>query len=141
MKYVLGFLFSENSFSVALIRKTKPKWQAGRLNGIGGKVEEGERYHTAMVREFKEETGVLIPEWHCFGSMKGADWIVALYTAKSDKIWETKTTTEEQVSVVDFDYPQLTYLGNAINNVPYLIQAARDFLFSTTGVKHISLSY
>lgn len=39
--YVAGFMkdFSDN---VALVRKNKPKWQAGRLNGVCGGIEDGE---------------------------------------------------------------------------------------------------
>ena len=34
------------------------EWQAGLLNGIGGKIEDGEAPIEALVREFAEETGV-----------------------------------------------------------------------------------
>lgn len=56
-RYVLGFMFNEDQTQVALILKNRPEWQAGLLNGIGGKIEEGEHPWDAMVREFKEETG------------------------------------------------------------------------------------
>ena len=63
---VLGFLFSEKETRVALIQKQKPEWQKGYLNGIGGKVEQGESPYYAMGREFCEETGLLFEEWsHC----------------------------------------------------------------------------
>ena len=42
--YVAGFLFSYDLKRVALIQKTKPAWQAGRHNAVGGKIEEGETY-------------------------------------------------------------------------------------------------
>ena len=38
---ILGFLFDDKG-NVALIRKHSPAWQAGRLNGLGGRVEHGE---------------------------------------------------------------------------------------------------
>ena len=59
MRYCLGFAFGDHDNHVVLIRKTKPDWQKGRLNGVGGKVEEGESARTAMVREFMEETGIV----------------------------------------------------------------------------------
>jgi 8-oxo-dGTP diphosphatase len=67
-EYVAGFLLSELNGSLLLVRKTKPVWQAGKLNGIGGKVEpEGanlEPYDAAMQREWNEETGGSIaPEY------------------------------------------------------------------------------
>lgn len=65
---VCGFLFSPDGQRVALIRKARPEWCAGRYNGVGGKVEAGETPLAAMVREFREETGIATAEsdWtHC----------------------------------------------------------------------------
>lgn len=57
--YVVGFVFDKSGSNVVLIRKSKPKWQAGMLNGVGGKIEDAEdRNVQAMVREFREEAGV-----------------------------------------------------------------------------------
>lgn len=54
IKMVVGFLFSGPR--VLLVRKTRPSWQAGLLNGVGGKVEDNETPIAAMYREFGEET-------------------------------------------------------------------------------------
>ena len=77
-KYCLGFAFNPMMDRVALIRKTRPEWQSGLLNGIGGKVEDGEGSVQAMRREFHEETAVLIPpvRWRYFAAMNGPDWTV-----------------------------------------------------------------
>ena len=66
-------MFDKSMSNVALIRKNKPDWQAGLLNGIGGKVEYGESSKSAMVREFKEEAGMNTSEtiWINFCSMSG----------------------------------------------------------------------
>lgn len=64
--YTVGFAFTEDAKHVVLIRKSKPVWQAGLLNGIGGHVEHGESSHAAQVREFAEETGLIIPTWEKF---------------------------------------------------------------------------
>lgn len=73
--YVAGFAFDEKKERVLLIEKQKPEWQKGFLNGIGGKVETGESLWEAQMREFKEETGLLIPEanWNFFCSLNGSD--------------------------------------------------------------------
>ena len=56
-RYVVGFMFNIDRTRVALIRKQRPDWQRGRLNGIGGHIELDETAWQAMVREFREETG------------------------------------------------------------------------------------
>ena len=61
-RYVCSFLFSTDRRRVLLIRKNRPAWQAGKLNGVGGKIEAGETPHEAARREFREETGLDLPE-------------------------------------------------------------------------------
>jgi 8-oxo-dGTP diphosphatase len=56
-EYVTGFATECDTGRVLLVRKNKPKWQRGILNGIGGKVEPGELPADAMRREFREEVG------------------------------------------------------------------------------------
>lgn len=51
-RYVCGFLFHDDN--VLLVRKNRPDWQAGLLNGVGGKCEGHETPHFSMVREFQE---------------------------------------------------------------------------------------
>lgn len=74
-RYVCGFAFYdiESGFRprVVLMRKVKPDWQAGKLNGVGGKIEAGETPEVAMAREFKEETGVTTSplEWEAYAKM------------------------------------------------------------------------
>ena len=58
-EYVLVFPFDPREQGrIMLIRKAKPEWQRGRLNLVGGKVEPGESFDDAAVREFAEETQV-----------------------------------------------------------------------------------
>lgn len=99
MDYVLGFLFSEDEQRVALIRKNRPNWQAGKLNGIGGKVEPTDAgIHEAMTREFREETGLVVPTWDYFAAMRGDGWRVHCYRAFGPAD-DAKTVTDEEVAV------------------------------------------
>ena len=96
--YVCGFLFSPDKEYVVLIRKQKPLWQAGSLNGVGGKIEEGETPMEAMRREFKEETGVDVLYWKEFATLgSGQDWRVHFFTA--DHPWYSSVRTQESEEI------------------------------------------
>ena len=41
-EYVLALLFTEDRRGVVLMHKTRPAWQAGRVNALGGKLLAGE---------------------------------------------------------------------------------------------------
>lgn len=81
--YVVGFLFRHlqrnQTNEVALIRKARPEWQKGLLNGVGGKIEKGETSAAAMFREFKEETTVEISRWRHYARVEGPNWFVDFY--------------------------------------------------------------
>lgn len=47
------------------VRKNRPGWQAGKLNAIGGSIEEGESPIEAQIREIFEETGLVITPSQC----------------------------------------------------------------------------
>ncbi len=84
-RYVCGFAFTPSLRSLLLVRKTRPDWQAGLLNGVGGKIDEGESNIDAMWREWCEETGLPNPHWerlcnldHC-GNHIGFYWGVSKF--------------------------------------------------------------
>lgn len=70
IKYALGFLLRPKLDKVLLIRKCKPAWQAGRLNGIGGHLLENETPLDGMRREFLEETGCALNNWVAFATLE-----------------------------------------------------------------------
>lgn len=101
-KYVVGFLFSADRRHVALIRKNKPAWQAGKLNGVGGKIEPGESAYEAMIREFSEETGVTVfnDRWTCFSVLTGDGFEIDFFVAFSDEVYGVQTMEAEVVEVL-----------------------------------------
>ena len=117
-KYTVGFLFSLNGESVCLIKKTKPDWQKGFLNGVGGKVEEGESYINCIIREFKEEAGVEILNWIEAGKMVSNEWEVMVYFAFDDSINNVASLTEEEVDI--YNVKELSK-EKVLPNVPILI--------------------
>jgi hypothetical protein len=77
IRYVLGFVFSDDRQYVLLTQKTHgPNGMAGKLNGLGGKCKPAEPSFVAMRRETIEETfGALNPEWRMFCAMHSAgEW-------------------------------------------------------------------
>ncbi|MBI3630915.1 MAG: NUDIX domain-containing protein [Candidatus Sungbacteria bacterium] len=60
--YTLGFIFTPSLGRVLLVHKLNPEWQAGKINGGGGKMEAGENPLTCIVREVREETGLITNE-------------------------------------------------------------------------------
>ena len=125
IEYVLGFMFSPDVKRVALIEKQTPSWQAGRLNGMGGKIEPNEGIGSAMAREFYEETGVSTSstEWDLFCEMEGPDWKVFCLSCVSVKVFDVKTVEREEVGV--YWVTDLS-LGThpTISNVPWLVPLA-----------------
>ncbi len=89
-EYVAGFYFNEDFSQVALIQKQRPSWQKGKLNAIGGKIEDGEAPKDAMVREFKEESGVdtNTSKWVEFLELSGYDFKVYFYKTVGPNINE-----------------------------------------------------
>lgn len=60
MEYTAGFIFDADFQHVLLVHKKHPQWQAGKLNGPGGKFEEGKTSHQCVAREIYEETSLQI---------------------------------------------------------------------------------
>lgn len=120
MEYVLGFRIDpKNCNRVVLIEKIKPDFMAGKLNGVGGKIEEGESPRAAMTREFLEETGVEITDWNHYATLRtrGGD----IYIYKSFGTLEGIKTTEAEKILT----PLASYLPyNALPNVRWLLPMA-----------------
>lgn len=76
-RYVAGFLMRGGW--VLLVEKNHPSWQRGLLNAIGGEIEEGESPDDAMVREFKEETGLEVTDWKLLATETGPGYEVTFY--------------------------------------------------------------
>jgi 8-oxo-dGTP diphosphatase len=125
IEYCLGFAFDEDFQSVLLIEKQRPEWQKGLLNGIGGKVEINEMPLNAMCREFEEETGFNLDHarWATFGSLRGKDWIVYLYTTTlfdGEYSLIDYNKTDEEIILQDIDN-----LCTAIPNLSWLVPMAK----------------
>ena len=115
-EYVVGFMFSKDGRDVALIRKNRPEWQAGKFNGVGGKIEPtDESPVAAMSREFYEETGVnvLRSNWIPFLTLTGETdaahpeqsnpYKIYFFKTFSNLIQHAGTVTDEQIYILPAD--------------------------------------
>lgn len=128
-RYVVGFAFPrrDDQKTVLLIRKAKPEWQKGKFNGVGGKIEPGEKAVEAMAREFTEETGIpTVPaNWRWFADIVGSDYTVACFVweAMPYSNWRTVNPEEPVQSVRLVDLP---YMTDVLYNLKYLIPMSLD---------------
>ncbi len=121
-KYVVGFAFSEKADAVLLVKKLRPEWQKGHLNGVGGKIEEGETPAEAMNRECFEETGLSLP-WRHKGVMTGMNndgqkFECHIFYAYDQSIFFYEQKEDEPLSIYD---PSLVSEYPTINNLQYLV--------------------
>lgn len=137
-EYVVGYVFSPKGDQIVLIEKDHPAWQAGKYNGVGGKIEPGETIAAAMSREFGEEAGVYISQdrWQHFRT----EQFDATSSNKSDQDAGTKVHhlvaavsevefdaihTAEKEKVVKLPYPlPASEYPNLIYNIVYLVPMA-----------------
>jgi 8-oxo-dGTP diphosphatase len=142
MIYVVGFAFDTQK-RVALIRKTHPEWQAGKYNGVGGKVTDQDisrltasatGIQCAMAREFEEEAGLLIlPErWKHYHTETWPNGNVVNFLATGLYPGEwVESKTEEMVEMRHwFDEKYFTFVQKEdfVYNLNYLIPMAYTFL-------------
>lgn len=124
--YCLGFAFSLSGKTVMLIKKNRPEWQKGKLNGIGGRVEDDEMFYEAMVRECREETGLNISIWTEYAILSLPKAEIHVFHAFTNDILNCHTLTDEKVLL--YGVKSLTSNPH-ISNLPWLIAAALDDRF------------
>lgn len=138
--FVVGFMFSPDKKQVVLIKKKRPDWQLDKWNGVGGmKEKEDFNSHAAMVREFKEETGV---ETNCddwkilINLMNENDEKITFFKCFSKDYNKVKNLTDEEIRVIFVSSVLLAQLDkmrgdkvktiDLLNNIAWLILLALD---------------
>lgn len=124
--YALGFIFRREEgqlVDVLLERKQRPSWQAGKLNGVGGKVEKGESYLDTMRRECKEETLLEIDDWVSYGTVNGPDFCICLFYTVVDEFKLPKRSPDEPLVIMDLENVS-AYRDAFVNHTPACIMAA-----------------
>ena len=122
--YVLALLFTPDRRRVVLMRKTRPAWQAGRVNALGGKLAAGERAADAARREVREEAGVDVDDsaWEEFLVWDDPVYRMHAVRAFHDAATRAHTAEDQEVFLADTD----ALPPNLIDNLRWLIPLALD---------------
>ncbi len=120
IKYCAGLLFDKSFTHVALVEKNRPEFLKGLHNAIGGKLEADEDSHAAMVREFLEETGQLVEQWHPLWVDSDQGYQVDFFWASADLLVQT----QEDELILVFEVDNLP--EKLAPNVGWLIQSVID---------------
>lgn len=147
-QYTLAII--ANKDAMLGVKKSKPEWQSGLINGPGGNLEATESYRECIVREVKEETGLDIsPErFHEFGVMAGFEnikgdriqqWTCYLYFVHLDygsMLQAATQTTADVVELVNLNLVKGNWCG-LIDNIPALYEIGRHSFesFRRTGTR------
>jgi 8-oxo-dGTP pyrophosphatase MutT (NUDIX family) len=134
-EYVVGFAFCDEFMHhmptfkdrhVLLIRKNKPTWQVGLLNGLGGHVEDGESPAAAMRREFREEAGHDFTAWENFATMSGPSFRITFFRLWLDfeTAFQVPGTFETNEGKVKWYPTRLLHEQETIPNVQFLVPLA-----------------
>jgi 8-oxo-dGTP diphosphatase len=120
--YVLALLFTADAREVVLVRKTRPAWQAGRVNALGGKLHPGEELFDAARREVEEEAGVDVERWEEFLVWRDPEYRLRAVRAFDDVARLARTTEDQEVFLADVSGLPL----NVIDNLRWIIPLALD---------------
>lgn len=118
-KYVLIYVENYENQKYVLVEKKRPDWQAGWHNLVGGKVEDGENFEQAMIRELDEETGLKPTTSIEVGRILGSDYVVSCWTVYSHGEINPRFEEDEKVFWTNWEESkQLKLLSNLQLLVP-----------------------
>jgi 8-oxo-dGTP diphosphatase len=123
-EFVLTLLFTVDGTRVVLMRRTRPAWQSGRVNALGGRLLDGESAGVAAQREVREESGVDIDaaEWLEVLVWDDAEYRMHVVRAMNDRAREARTMEDQEVFLADVD----ALPANVIDNLRWLVPLALD---------------
>jgi 8-oxo-dGTP diphosphatase len=120
--FVLALLYSADLRHVVLMRRTRPAWQAGRVNALGGRLLGGESSAAAARREAREECGADVAEWREVLVWEDAEYRMHVVRAVSDQALAARTLEDQEVFLADVN----ALPDNVIDNLRWLVPLALD---------------
>lgn len=125
-RYVVGFMFDQTETSVLLLWKNRPEWQQGRINGIGGRIEDNETPLEAMCREFREEAGIVHADWREFCILSDTrDWSIHFFFA-TGSIGDAEQCTDELPMILPVDDLPDSVIPNLRWLIPMALSMKRE---------------
>ena len=121
-EYVLALLFTADAREIVLVRKTRPAWQAERINALGGKLLDGESLVDAARREVREEAGVDVQDWEQFLVWNDPQYRMRAVRSFSDAARQARTAEDQEVFLAHVAGLPL----NLIDNLRWIIPRALD---------------
>jgi 8-oxo-dGTP diphosphatase len=121
-RFVLALLFTDDRKGIVLMRRTRPAWQAGRVNALGGALTVGESCVEAARREVLEEAGVDVAEWTEVLVWDDAEYRMHVVRAVSELARGARTREDQEIFLADVSaLPE-----NVIDNLRWLVPLALD---------------
>lgn len=121
--YVAGFM-KDSRDRIALVRKNKPAWQAGWLNGIGGGMEPGERPIDSMTREWFEETYNWHSDWYRFAEIRFPETIVHFFKTSVPVLPQFPAVNDIGERLEVWDYSAAVRSSVVLPNLKWLLPMA-----------------
>lgn len=122
LDYVLALLFTADAREVVLVRKTRPAWQEGRVNALGGKMHPHEAVSDAARREVREEAGIDVGGWEEFLVWHDPEYRLRAVRAFDDAARRARTAEDQEVFLARVD----ALPPNVIDNLRWIIPLALD---------------
>jgi len=126
-QYTVGFIFNSSLNKVLLVHKTKPVWQDGRINGIGGKFEEDEDMFECIVRETQEESTLVTKQsdWKFVGILLWPGKEIHVLTC----IYNDPTTDAQQNDYEQIEwFPTNALPDNILENLNWLVPMSKQVI-------------
>lgn len=123
--YTVGFIFDKALEHVLLIHKTRPAWQVGKVNGLGGKIEPGEDMYDCITREIREESALETKkdQWVFIGNISSDTVSLDVLGYVYEGSLEDAQTVEDEVVAW---FPVASLPSNIISNLSWLIPMTID---------------